>query len=89
MAPIQYSAFRARELEEALSCVGFDRNFDEQLVLNKPVWDFATWLKLRGTILLALSDRPDESTVAVNGESLLDASMMIYGKDISDLLSTE
>jgi hypothetical protein len=37
--------------------------------------------------LLALSDRPDESTVSPSGESLLDASMTIYGSDISAYLS--
>jgi hypothetical protein len=57
------------------------------LVLSKPAWDFATWLADRGATLLALSDRPDESTVSPSGESLLDASMTIYGSDISAYLS--
>jgi hypothetical protein len=86
VAPTQYSAFRAKELEEALGSVGEDRDFDERLVLNKPAWDVGMWLKRRGAVLLGLSDRPDESTVSADGRSLLDASMMIYGQDISGLL---
>ncbi len=85
-APTQYHAFRAKELEEALSCVSGNGGFSEQLILNKPAWDVASWLKRRGAHLLALSDRPDESTVSADGNSLLDASMMVYGKNISDLL---
>ena len=86
-APIQYATFRAQELKEVLSSVGGGGNFDEELVLSKPAWDVATWLKRRGVSLFALSDRPDESTVSPAGESLLDANMTIYGKDISGLLA--
>lgn len=86
-APVQYATFRSKELEEVLTRVEGNVNFEDQLVLNKPVWDVATWLKCRGAHLLALSDRPDESTVSPSGESLLDATMTIYGKDVSDLLS--
>jgi hypothetical protein len=69
-----------------LSRVEGTNSVAEQLTLNKPAWDIATWLKRRGAGLLALSDRPDESTVSPTGESLLEANMIIHGKDISDLL---
>jgi hypothetical protein len=88
-APIQYATFRAKEFEETLSCAGGNGRFDDQLVLNKPVWDVAIWLERRGAHLLALSDRPDESTVSPSGESLLDTTMTIYGKDISHLLASD
>ncbi len=81
--------FRAKELEETLSRAGGNGDFDDQLVLNKPVWDVATWLERQGAHLLALSDRPDESTVSPSGESLLDATMTIYGKDISYLFASD
>jgi hypothetical protein len=86
MAPIQYAPFRAKELEEALIRVGGVGDLGEQLVLNKPAWDFAIWLRAKGCMLMALSDRPDESTVSASGESLLDAPMTIYGTDISTYL---
>jgi hypothetical protein len=87
VSSVQYRMFRSAELEEALGRIGSDNNIDDQLVLSKPAWDFATWLADRGATLLALSDRPDESTVSPSGESLLDASMTIYGSDISAYLS--
>jgi hypothetical protein len=85
-SPIQFSAFRAKELEEALTSTGSDSEFDQRLVLNKPAWDFAMWLKERGVPLLGLSDRPDESTVSATGQSLLDVAMTIYGKEIASFL---
>jgi hypothetical protein len=87
-APIQYAAFRTKELEETLNRVGVndDSDFEDRLVLSKPAWDIAAWLQGRGADLLALSDRPDESTVSPSGESLLDASLTIYGRSISEFL---
>jgi hypothetical protein len=85
-SPVQYPAFRAKELEESLVCAAENRDFDERLVLNKPAWDLAVWLRHRGVYLLALSDRPEEATVSPSGESLLDASMTIYGKEITSFL---
>jgi len=85
-SPIQFSKFRTRELEQVLGCFAGSNSVEEQLTLSKPTWDIATWLKRRGVGLLALSDRPDESTVSPTGVSLLGANMIIYGRDISDLL---
>jgi hypothetical protein len=85
-SPIQYQSFRMRELAETLKLVAGENDFSRQLVLNKPAWDVATWLKQQGVHLLALSDRPDESTVSASGDSLLDVVMTIYGKDISGFL---
>jgi len=83
---IQYAAFRAKELEETLIRVSDEEGFEGRLVLNKPAWDFAIWLHGRRVHLLALSDRPDEATLSGSGESLLDSTMTLYGKDISGLL---
>jgi Domain of unknown function (DUF4062) len=87
VSSVQYRMFRSAELEEALGRIGSGNSFDDQLVLSKPAWDFASWLGGHGAALLALSDRPDESTVSPSGESLLDAEMTIYGSDIAAYLA--
>ena len=83
--PVKYQAFRAKEFQESLNRITGE--FNDRLVLNKPAWDLASWLKQRGVQLLGLSDRPDEATFVPNGESLLDAKMMIYGKPIAQNLN--
>jgi hypothetical protein len=84
--PVKYQAFRIKELQESLSRTRGDGTFDDKLVLNKSAWDLASWLKQSGAQLLALSDRPDEATFIPDGESLLDAKMIIYGKSIIEIL---
>jgi hypothetical protein len=83
--PVKYQAFRAKELQESLSRIAGE--FDDRLVLNKPAWDLASWMKQRGVEMLGLSDRPDEATFVPNGDSLLNAKMMIYGKPIAQILN--
>ncbi len=82
---VKYAPFREMELQEALVRTDPLGDFDDRLVLNKPAWDFATWLRKSGAELLGLSDRPDEATVS-DSESLLDARMTIYGRSISQFL---
>jgi hypothetical protein len=88
MSSIQYVPFRERELAAVLASV-HTSIFANQLVINRPVWDFAVWLKRAGASLLALSDRPEESTIAPSGESLLDANIAIYGKHIGSFLGRQ
>jgi hypothetical protein len=47
----------------------------------------ASWMKQSGVELLGLSDRPDEATFVPNGDLLLNAKMMIYGKPIAQILN--
>jgi hypothetical protein len=86
-ATVKFPAFRAKELDEALRrAVAGSDDSEENLVLNKAAWDLASWLKKRNVELLAVSDRPEESTIATGGESLLKARMRIYGTAIGDMI---
>ncbi|MBF0182160.1 MAG: hypothetical protein HQM03_19255 [Magnetococcales bacterium] len=85
-----FREFRNKELEATLKLAVPPKEIDEStpkkaLMLNKAAWDYAMMLKRRRVPLLALSDRPDESTYQ-GSASLLDTPMMIYGDDISALL---
>ncbi|MDQ6947094.1 MAG: DUF4062 domain-containing protein, partial [Actinomycetota bacterium] len=75
---IKFEAFRLREFEEAHRRATSGLPLEDSIVLSKPTWDFACWLKDHGVNLLALSDRPDEAT-ALGEQSLLDAEMTLYG----------
>jgi hypothetical protein len=82
---IKYEAFRLREFEEAHRRATGDLPLEDSIVISKPTWDLASWLKSEGVKLLALSDRPDEAT-ALGEQSLLNAEMMIYGRPIAQFL---
>lgn len=88
---VKYPDFRYREHEEALARVGELRDLADSMVINKPAWDLATWFAQNGVPLLAISDRPDESTLGsgdnrLTERSLLNARMRVWGRSISDLL---
>ncbi|MGH3914633.1 MAG: hypothetical protein ACRDTC_14690 [Pseudonocardiaceae bacterium] len=88
---VKYPDFRFREHEETLSRTGELRDLSESIVINKPAWDVASWLKQHGVRLLAISDRPDESTLGSLGDpvaerSLLNTKMRVHGRPIADLL---
>lgn len=85
-AAVQYPEFRRAELEQTLARTDPSLPVDERLVINKPAWDFATWLRDRETPLLALSDRPEEATHPPTGESVLEKDLTIFGASIVELL---
>ena len=76
---VQFPAFRAAELAQSLLRTDPTRPVEGQLVLNKTVCDFASWLREHSVPLLAVSDRPEEATHPGNGPSLLDRKLTIYG----------
>lgn len=82
---IKYEAFRVQEFEEAYQSATVDLPLKDSIVISKPAWDLAGWLKEKGAHLLALSDRPDEAT-ALGEQSLLDTSMKVYGRAIEEHL---
>lgn len=85
ISTIKYEAFRLREFEEAHRRATGELPLEDSIVISKPTWDLASWLKRQGVKLLALSDRPDEAT-ALGEQSLLNAEMMIYGRPIAQFL---
>lgn len=64
-----FKAFRRREYRETVERMGhlgddahLAQRLLEELCLTREVWDAAAWLKRRGCLLIALSDKPDEAT---------------------------
>jgi hypothetical protein len=64
-----FKAFRRREFRETVERMGhlneeapLAQRLLEELCLTREVWDVAAWLKQRGCLLVALSDKPDEAT---------------------------
>ena len=85
--PTPYTAFREKEFEQAISRTGNGgESKSDRLVINKTIWDVATWLRDKNAKLFALSDRPDEATYR-GAESLLDSPMTVYGRSIDNELA--
>jgi hypothetical protein len=83
---VQFAPFRVAELAQSLLRTDPARKVEDQLVLNKTVWDFGSWLREHGVPLLAVSDRPEEGTHAGSGASLLDRNLTVYGSAIDQTL---
>ena len=82
--PAPFTKFRASEFRETFSRAsnsGLD--IDKKITLNKTMWDVASFFKLNGANLIALSDRPDEATYDKKN-SLLDTPMTIRGMSIEN-----
>jgi hypothetical protein len=97
--PTPFKAFRRREYRETVSRMGhlsddapLARLLVEEICLTQEVVDFARWLRGRGCLLLALSDKPDEATapddaLAAQGWLPLHrAATHVVGQSIVDLL---
>lgn len=68
--PTPFKVFRQREYRETVARMGHlsdDASLSERLLdevcLTREVVEFAQWLRGRGCLLLALSDKPDEATM--------------------------
>ena len=97
--PTPFKAFRQREYLETVTHMGHlpdhallaERLLDE-VCLSQEVVDFAQWLRERGCLLLALSDKPDEATMPA--PALADQGYLplhrtathVIGPSIADLL---
>ncbi len=64
-----FKAFRQREYVETVTRMGhlpaeapLARRLLEEICVTREVYDAVSWLKKRGCLLLALSDKPDEAT---------------------------
>lgn len=64
-----FKAFRRREYQETLSRMGhlsedahLAQRLVEEICMTREVWDACAWLKARGCLMVALSDKPDEAT---------------------------
>jgi hypothetical protein len=65
-----FKAFRRREYRETVGRMGclpahaaLAQRLVEEICLTREVLEFALWLRRRGCLLLALSDKPDEATL--------------------------
>ncbi len=65
-----FKAFRRREYLETVSRMGhlpadapLGRRLVEEICLTREVFDFAAWLRSRGCLLMAVSDKPDEASL--------------------------
>jgi len=65
-----FKAFRRREYIETvgrMGCLPADvplaRRLVEEICLTREVFDFAHWLRRRGCLLIAVSDKPDEASL--------------------------
>lgn len=68
--PTPFKSFRRREYVETVSRMGqlpddvpLAQRLVEEICLTREVYEAAAWLKERGCLLLASSDKPDESTM--------------------------
>lgn len=65
-----FKAFRRREYVETVGRMGhlpddvpLARRLVEEICLTREVFDFARWLRRRGCLLMAVSDKPDEASL--------------------------
>ena len=65
-----FKAFRRREFRETVGRMGslpdeapLAQRLVEEICLTREVVEFVTWLRERGCLLMALSDKPDEATM--------------------------
>ena len=65
-----FKAFRRREYIETVGRMGhlpddvpLARRLVEEICLTREVFDFARWLRRRGCLLMAVSDKPDEASL--------------------------
>ncbi len=72
--PTPFKAFRRREYRETVALMGcladdtpLDRLLAEEVCMTQEVLDAAQWLRARGCLLTALSDKPDEATMPTPG----------------------
>ncbi len=97
--PTPFKAFRRREYLETVRRMGhlpdnapLARFLVEEICITQEVYEAVQWLKGRGCLLLALSDKPDEATVptpelAAQGYLPLHrVATHIVGQSIADLL---
>jgi hypothetical protein len=68
--PTPFKAFRRREYRETVGRMGslpdhapLARYLIEEICMTREVVEFAEWLRCRGCLLMALSDKPDEATL--------------------------
>lgn len=65
-----FKAFRRREYVETVGRMGhlpddapLGQRLVEEICLTREVFDFARWLRARGCLLMAVSDKPDEASL--------------------------
>ena len=65
-----FKAFRRREYVETVGRMGclpddapLARRLMDEICLTREVIDFAAWLRDRGCLLMAVSDKPDEASL--------------------------
>ncbi len=94
-----FKAFRRREYRETVGRMGclpdaapLAQRLVEEICLTREVLEFALWLRRRGCLLLALSDKPDEATLptpdlAAQGHLPLHRAIThVVGQSIAELL---
>lgn len=94
-----FKAFRQREYVETVQRMGhlpdgtpLARLLMEEICITREVYDVVRWLRGRGCLLLALSDKPDEATaptaaLAAQGYLPLHRAVThVVGQDIANLL---
>lgn len=97
--PTPFKAFRRREYVETVSRMGhlpdnapLAQRLVEEICITREVLDAAQWLKARGCLLLASSDKPDEATtpspdlLARGYRPLHRVATHVVGQSIADLL---
>lgn len=97
-----FKAFRRREYVETVSRMGhlpehapLAQRLVDEVCMTQEVLDVALWLKARGCLLLASSDKPDEATmptpdlVARGYQPLHRTATHIVGQSIADLLPAQ
>ncbi len=67
-----FKAFRRREYIETVARMGhlpddvpLAQRLVEEICLTREVFDFARWLRRRGCLLMAVSDKPDEASLPI------------------------
>lgn len=94
-----FKAFRRREYRETVERMGhlpenapLARRLVEEICLTREVFDATAWLKRRGCLMVALSDKPDEATapateLAAHGYLPLHrTNAHIIGQSLAELL---
>lgn len=100
--PTPFKAFRRREYRETVGRMGhlpddaaLGQRLLEEICLTREVYEAVAWLKRRGCLLLALSDKPDEATApdadlaALGYPPLHRAVTHIVGQGVAALLPEE
>lgn len=98
--PTPFKAFRRREYRETVGRMGYlpdaaplAQRLLEEICLTREVLDAAQWLRRRGCLLIALSDKPDEATaptaeLAAQGyQPLHRTPTHVLGQSIAGLLA--